>query len=65
MASDPRFGIERFGRYWKLTYPDGGWQRTKTRGEAQRLANLYLTDHQAWVVEVAGGGAAAGPGSPT
>ncbi len=52
------FRIERFGTLWKLHYPDGGWQRTKTRREAQRLAALYLDDHQAWVAEVHGEGAA-------
>jgi len=56
MASE-QFRIERCGRYWKLHYPDGGWQRTKTRGEAQRLADLYLDDYRAWVVEVRGDGA--------
>ncbi len=54
--------IERYGRYWKLTYPDGGWQRTRNRCEAERLAALHAVDYRAWVVEVQGGGAVAGGG---
>ena len=53
--------IEKYGRWWKLTYPDGGWQRTSTRGDAERLAALHAEDHRAWVVEVRGGGAEGGP----
>lgn len=48
--------IEKCGRRWKLTYPDGGWQRTSTRRDAERLAALHAQDRPAWVIEVQGGG---------
>lgn len=48
--------IEKYGRRWKLTYPDGGWQRTSTRRDAERLAALHAQDLPAWVIEVQGGG---------
>lgn len=49
--------IEKFGQLWKLTYPDGGWQRTRPRREAERLAALHAEDYPTWVVEIRGGGA--------
>jgi len=42
---------------WKLTYPDGSWQRTRTKRDAQRLADLHRTDRAAWILEVRGSGA--------
>ena len=47
--------IEKCGRRWKLTYPDGGWQRTSTRRDAVRLSALHAEDYPGWGVEVQGG----------
>lgn len=53
------YSVTRHGRYWKLTYPDGQWQRTKTRREAHRLAALHFIDPAAWAIAVKGDGASA------
>lgn len=53
------YSVTRHGRYWKLTYPDGQWQRTKTRREAHRLAALHFIDRAAWAIAVKGDGAGA------
>ena len=53
------YSVSRHGRYWKLTYPDGQWQRTKTRREAHRLAALHFIDRAAWVIAVTGDGTGA------
>ena len=45
--------IEKYGRRWKLTYPDA--QRTSTRRDAVRLAALHAEDYPGWAVEVQGG----------
>lgn len=51
------YTVTRHGRYWKLIYPDGGWQRTATKREAQRLAALHFIDRAAWTIAVRGDGA--------
>jgi hypothetical protein len=51
------YNVVKAGRYWVLTYPDGGWQRTKTRRDAHRLAALHFCDRSAWTIEVQGDGA--------
>lgn len=53
------YSVTRHGRYWKLTYPDGQWQRTKARREAHRLAALHFIDRAAWEIAVKGDGASA------
>ena len=60
--ADDGYVIEKRGRtsaagLWKLTYPDGTWQRTRTKRDAQRLADLHRTDRAAWTLEVRGSGA--------
>jgi hypothetical protein len=62
-VEDPEVGLEgysvvRYGRYWKLTYPDGQWQRTRTKRDAHRLAALHFVDPAAWTIAVKGDGAA-------
>ncbi len=39
---------------WRLVYPDGGYQRTGTKANAVRLANLHADDFPAWSKEVTG-----------
>ena len=61
-AADDGYVIERRGRtsatgLWKLTYPDGTWQRTRTKRDDQRLADLHRSDRAAWTLEVHGSGA--------
>ena len=61
-AADDGYVVEKRGRtsaagLWLLTYPDGSWQRTRTRRDAQRLADLHRSDRAAWTLEVAGSGA--------
>jgi hypothetical protein len=51
------YDVAKAGRYWVLNYPDGGWQRTKTRHDAHRLAALHFCDRAAWTIEVNGDGA--------
>jgi hypothetical protein len=51
------YGVVKHGWYWKLTYPDGQWQRTRTKREAQRLAALHFIDRTAWTIAVSGDGA--------
>jgi hypothetical protein len=63
-AADDGYVIEKRGPtsatgLWKLTYPDGTWQRTRTKRDAQRLADLHRSDRAAWTLEVRGSGAIA------
>ena len=51
------YSVVKHGRYWKLTYPDGQWQRTTTKREAHRLAALHFIDPTAWTIAVMGDGA--------
>ncbi|MDA0250181.1 MAG: hypothetical protein O3B27_11175 [Actinomycetota bacterium] len=51
------YSATRLGRYWRLVYPDGHWQRTSTKREALRLAALHFADRSAWTVAVQGDGA--------
>lgn len=39
---------------WRLIYPDGGYQRTRNKRDAERLAKLHATDRPAWSKEVTG-----------
>ena len=51
------YTIARQGRWWRLVYPDGQWQRTRTKRDALRLAALHFADRAAWTTEVRGDGA--------
>lgn len=41
---------------WRLIYPDGGYQRTRTKKDALRLIRLHASDRAAWCREVRGDG---------
>ena len=51
------YSVVRHGRYWKLTYPDGQWQRTTTKRAGHRVAALHFIDRAAWTIAVKGDGA--------
>ena len=59
VIGDATYRIERFDdepprNRWRLVYPDGGHQRTGTKANAVRLANLHADDFPAWSIEVTG-----------
>lgn len=39
---------------WRLVYPDGTYQRTRTRKDALRLVKLHTYDRAAWTQETQG-----------
>lgn len=59
MIGDAIYRIERYDgepprNRWRLVYPDGEHQRTGTKANAVRLANLHADDFPAWSKEVTG-----------
>lgn len=59
VIGDAIYRIERYDgepprNRWRLVYPDGEYQRTGTKAEAVRLANLHADDFPAWSREVTG-----------
>ena len=39
---------------WRLVYPEGTYQRVRTRRDAERIASLHANDRAAWSIEITG-----------